>query len=227
MNKRRRASFALAVMIAATIAGLYLWWMAAHWQPLLADFPFQGPGVSAEQGVVEWPVVQAGGATFAYATATMGATGRDAMFEANWRALYAAGLGRGALHIYSLCQKAVEQGNNFNAVVPRNNDALPAAIEIDFQPGCAARPGRAAVIVEVNQLLALMESHTGQPVLLKISRQMEQHYHLSQALRRPLWSMRNFFPPHYAARPWRLWQASDMRRVDGISTPVPWNVVTP
>ena len=49
---------------------------------------------------------------------------------------------------------------------------------------------------------------------------------MTSALDRPIWSAQNFFPPDYAARPWRMWRASDMRRIDGIDGPVNWDVVT-
>ena len=39
--------------------------------------------------------------------------------------------------------------------------------------------------------------------------------------------LKNRFKPDYAARPWRMWRASDFRRVEGVEGPVHWDVVTP
>ena len=36
-----------------------------------------------------------------------------------------------------------------------------------------------------------------------------------------------YFTPGYPAREWRLWRASDLRRIDGIEEPVNWDVVAP
>jgi lysozyme len=73
----------------------------------------------------------------------------------------------------------------------------------------------------------MIETHMGKPVLLRISRAVEADYRLSAALPRPVWAMGNVFPPAYAARPWRMWRASDFRRVPGIEGPANWDVVRP
>ncbi|MFM9827818.1 MAG: GH25 family lysozyme [Sphingomonas sp.] len=228
IKKRGVRSLQLGAGIAAAVllAG-GLWVFATGWHPSPASFPFQGVDVSAEQGSIEWPVLRAGGAQFAYITATMGASGRDPRFEAHWHDVYEAGMGRGAIHRYSLCTLAIDQANNFNATVPRESDALPAAIDLQFAPDCPSRPDRKIVVGELQQLIALVETHTGQPAILRVSRDFEAAYKVSEALRRPLWSVQNFFPPDYAARPWRLWQATDMRRMDGATMPLHWDVVAP
>ena len=69
-----------------------------------------------------------------------------------------------------------------------------------------------------------IEAHTGAPVLLKLAADVEDDYRLSEALKRNLWLGGNFLPPAYAARPWRMWQASDIRRIDGVEGPVNWDV---
>lgn len=215
------------VAIAIGLAGLALFSLAISWTPARRDFHFQGIDVAAANGPIEWPTVRAGGAEFGYVTATIGDNGRDPAFEENWRAIDAAGLRRGAIHVYSLCRLAADQANNFNTTVPRTDDALPPAVAIDFNDDCAARPARQVVIDEIIRCLTMIEAHAGKPALLKISKRFEQAYRLTRAIRRPLWSAQNFFPPDYGARPWRMWQASDMRRIDGVTTKVNWNVVAP
>lgn len=213
------------VLLALGVAGLVAWLFFIWWRPSTDDFPQQGVDVSDAQGAIDWPVVRAGGAQFAYLRATYGATGRDAMFAQHWRGVYEAGLRRGAYLTYSLCQLAIDQANNFNTVVPHDADALPPAVFVDFAPDCAARPERDVVIGEIARLMSLIENHTGKPALLKISPAFEARYRLSAAIPRPIWEISNFFPPEYAARPWRLWQANDRRRIDGAEQPVHWTVV--
>ncbi len=209
------------------LAGVFAFTFAISWAPARNDFRFQGIDVAAANGPIEWPVVRGGGADFGYLTATIGADMRDPSFEDNWRDIYAAGLRRGAIHVYSLCRLAADQANNFNTTVPRTDDALPPAVAIDFEASCEARPTRQVVIDEVIRYLTMIEAHSGKPALLKISKRFDAAYRLSGAVRRPLWSVQNFFPPDYGARPWRMWQASDMRRIDGAQTLVHWNVVAP
>ncbi|OYW22455.1 glycoside hydrolase family 25 protein [Sphingomonas sp. 32-62-10] len=224
---QRRAGQIGGAAIVVGLAVLVSWSFAISWYPSPKSYPFQGPSVSAANGVIEWPVIRGGGAAFAYLTATIGADGRDASFQSNWSDVYAAGLRRGAIHVYSLCRLAADQANNFNTNVPYTGDSLPPAIAIDFEPGCTARPERDVVIGEVTRLITMIETHTRKPVLLKVSRRFDEKYRITAAIERPIWSSQNFFPPDYAARPWRMWQASDLRRMDGAPTLINWNVVAP
>lgn len=219
-----RVALGAVVLASITLVG---WWFVTGWHPSRKDYLFQGVDVDEAQGVIHWPTIAAGGADFAYIRATMGADGRDTRFAGNWTDVYAAGMRRGALHVWSFCRLAADQANNFNTTVPRVEDALPAALVIDFAPDCTSHPNRDVVIAEVTRFVTMVEAHTRKPILLKISEPVEAAYILSASINRPLWSMRNFFPPDYAVRPWRMWQASDVRRVDGIDGPIHWNVVAP
>jgi lysozyme len=207
--------------------GVAGWSYATRWAPSTLRYPLQGIDLGEDPGAIEWGTVRARGADFAYLTATSGKDRRVPSFEANWEALPAAGLRRGAVHLYSLCQGAAEQANAFNTVVPRTGDALPAAVDIDFRDDCAARPDRPALVAELTRFLKTVETHTTRPVLLRVSRPVERAYQLTAALDRPVWAIGNALPPSYAARPWRMWRATDVRRVEGIEGPVDWDVVAP
>ena len=78
---------------------------------------------------------------------------------------------------------------------------------------------------ELRRFIAMVEAHTERPVILLVSRAFEAQYRVTEAIDRPVWSAQNFFSPDYAARPWRMWRASDMRRIDGVDGPVNWDVV--
>ncbi|GGB31801.1 hypothetical protein GCM10011380_21460 [Sphingomonas metalli] len=216
-----RAAAVLALAGATGIAG---WHWATHWAPSRQTYSLQGIDLPADPGDVEWGVVRGQGADFAYLIATDGRA-RAPAFEANWNALPASGLRRGAVHRYSLCQPAMAQANAFNTTVPRAGDALPAAIDIDFHEDCEARPDPATLVADLRRFVAMVEAHTGKPVLLRVARPVERIYALSARLDRPVWAVANFISPDYAARPWRMWRASDIRRVDGVAQPVNWNVV--
>lgn len=217
----------LLIALVLALCALAGWQYALRWHPPLEKYPVQGVDVSEANGAIEWPVVNGAGADFAYATATHGARRRDARFEENWRGIQAAGMRRGAVHIWSFCQPAVDQANKFNTIVPRDGDALPAAIDLDYAEDCTMRPERAALVADVKRAAAMIEAHMGKPVLLRVSRQVERDYDLADAVPRTIWARGNFFAPDYAARPWRMWRASDMRRIDGIAGPVNWDVAAP
>ena len=209
---------------ALALAGVAAWRVAVRWHPSVADYPSQGVDVSEATGAIEWPVLKGAGADFGYAVATVGATARDRAFQSHWAAMAAAGVRRGAIHVFSFCQPAAAQADAFNTVVPHDDTALPAAIAFAFDDGCAERPERAALIDGLTDMLRRIESHTGKPVLLQVSRGVERDYRLTEAFHRSLWVTRNFVAPSYGARAWRMWRASDLRHVDGVEGPVNWDV---
>lgn len=208
------------------LAGM-AWWAATRWHPAQRDYPIQGVLVSDDDGAVDWPTLAAVPADFAYVRATIGAEARDPRFAENWRGAFAAGMRRGVVHAYSLCQLAADQARNLVTTVPRDEDALPAAVSLSFDDGCAARPDRAVLVGELGRFIAAVETHTGKPMLVRETPEVEAHYQLSTAIARPVWSVGRFFPPAYAARPWRVWEATDLRRVGGVAGPVRWLVVAP
>ncbi|MDE0879872.1 MAG: GH25 family lysozyme [Sphingomonas bacterium] len=218
---------AAAVLLGLAALGFGGWSFATGWHPPADQYPLQGIDLGRNPPPVEWGTVRARGADFAYVVATVGAKVRDPQFERNWASLPDAGLRRGAVHLYSLCQLASDQANAFNTFVPRTKDALPAAVAVEFSDDCTARPERSVLIGEVARFIAMVETHTRKPVLLRVSKSVENEYRLSASINRPVWAMANVFPPAYAAHPWRMWRASDFRRVDGIEGPVNWDVVAP
>lgn len=213
--------------MAATLLGLYGRHYLQVWRPAPRDFPIQGADLSADNGDVDFPTLRADGADFVYLRATFDATGRDARFAGYWTDAHEAGLRRGAIHVYSFCRLATDQANNFITTVPRYPDALPAAVAIDFAANCPAHPDKAVVVTELERFLKMVETHTGKPMLLQISPQVEAAYGLSAAIPRTVWARRFFWQPRYSTTPWRMWQASDRRHVDGVPTPVNWDVVAP
>lgn len=213
---------ALIALIA--VAGLLF---ARSWRPSTARYPVQGIDVSSQQGVIEWKSVRGDGVDFAYLEASEGADLRNLRFAANWRGSAEAGVRRGAYHVFSLCRLARDQATNFIAVVPREANVLPPALDLEFEGNCASRPARGVLIAELAAYIAMIEAHSEKPVILYMTSEFDDFYRISDAIDRPLWLRRSFFAPAYGTRPWVIWQASTVRRVDGIEGPVDWNVVRP
>ncbi|MGN6280003.1 MAG: GH25 family lysozyme [Sphingomonas sp.] len=216
-----------AGLVLALLGAVARWVYATRWAPAPRKYPIQGVDVSDAQGAIVWPTLAARGADFAYLRATSGAHGRDQRFADNWQGAAAAGLRRGAVHQWSFCQDGAAQADNFVTTVPRTSGMLPAVLDLSFSPDCDAHPDRAVLIEQIKRFLVVAETHTGEPMLIKITKPVERAYQVSAAIPRPIWEARRFFSPDYAARPWRIWQASDIRRVDGVSGPIHWDVVTP
>ncbi len=209
------------------LAAIGVWRLAIGWHPAIDHYPVQGVDVSEANGAIDWNAVSAAGADFGYAVATFGAQRRDTAFETNWRGIDQAGLRRGAIHVYSLCQLATDQADAFNTLVPRDETALPAAIDLHYDAGCTSRPDRDVLLGELARFATMIETHTRKPVLLKLSAPIEADYRLSEALPRSIWAIGNVFPPDYTALRWRMWQSSDFRHIEGVDGPIHWDVVTP
>lgn len=75
----------------------------------------QGRDVSNFQGPVDWDTLS-GGLSFAFAKATEGLTYRDPYFAANWKAMAAHGLHRGAYHFFHPALDPVKQADFFTSV---------------------------------------------------------------------------------------------------------------
>ncbi|WP_404338370.1 GH25 family lysozyme [Sphingomonas sp. MMS12-HWE2-04] len=216
---------AVPLLLLTALLGFLGWMYAANWRPRVSDFPIQGVDVSADDGAIDWWASKKSGVSFVYARATSGASYRDPQFAESWRLAGEAGLKRGALHVYSLCQSALAQAGNFVSTVPRVDDQLPPALLLDFDSACAARPGRNQVLAEIEALAKAIETHSERKVVLKVSKAFEAEYRVSEGTTRPLWSRQAFFPPWYLARNWTMWQASGFRRIEGADRPVNWDVM--
>jgi lysozyme len=210
----------------AVIAG-GLMWIAIHWSPSRARFPVQGIDVSHHNGEIAWPTVAADGVDFAYIKATEGADMHDPRFLDNWNGAARAGMLRGAYHFFTLCRLASDQATNFIAHVPRDPQALPAAVDLEFGGNCSERPSREVLLQEVAAFIKAVEAHTGKPVVLYLTKEFDAHYQVSGAINRQLWLRSLVFQPAFGARPWAMWQASSFRSVAGISGRVDWNLVKP
>lgn len=221
------AKRALLITVALALLAMLLWFFAAGWSPSRTAYPSQGVDISAQQGEIDWRKLRAAGADFAYIKASEGSDIRDVRFAENWQNAREAGLRRGASHGFTLCRLARDQATNFIATVPREETMLPAAISLAFDKNCTARPDRKTIISEIALFIEMVEAHTGQATILYLTRDFEETYQISSAIDRSLWLRRIFFVPNYATHPWVIWQASNVRRIDGINGPVNWNIVQP
>ncbi len=214
-----------AIVLAVALAAFVLWRVVADWVPSRAEYPVQGIVVDASHGDVKWPTLAATGVDFAYIVATDGVKPRDARFAANLAGASEAGVRFGALHRYDLCRLASDQATSFITTVPRSKTALPAAVEFRFTETCTGKPDRTLVLSEIATFLSQIEAHLGKPAILKLSRDFEDQYRLSQSIDRTVWLERTWLLPDYAARPWVMWTANGRRTIQGVDTPVEWAVV--
>ena len=201
------------------------WSYVIGWTPSRDEYPVQGIAVSEANGTPDWAMLGATGVDFAYVTASEGAKGRDKAFATNLEGVKQAGIRYGALHHFDICRLASDQATLFITTVPRDANALPPAVQIDFTESCKSRPNRPLILSELATFLAQIEAHSGVPAILLISPDFEAEYKVSSAIDRNVWTERNWLLPDYTARPWVMWTANDARRINGIEGPVRWVAV--
>lgn len=227
---KRRSSLKrrlLAVLLLALlIAGGFGWWKARTWLPDRKDFPVQGVWLSDDDGAVDWRLLRATGADFAYLTASEGTNVRDTAFASGVAGARSRGMQVGAVHVYDLCAPADAQAANFVTLVPRDEAMLPPAIRIDISSRtCPDVPGEAQMQSELTTFLNQVEKHAEKPVILMVSKSIEKQFHLAARIDRNIWVEQDFLEPAYAGRPWVMWTASSRLRLNAANTPLHWVVV--
>lgn len=216
------------LLLIAMIGGVWGWWHLRHWLPDRSAYPVQGVEIGVDDGPVSWESIKAIGADFAYIDASASAFARDPRFVANFEAGRAAGMEVGAVHRYDPCQPAEKQAANFVTTVPRDAGLLPPAVELDMQAdNCPVRVSDAKVESELMTFLNQVETHTGKPVILKVTQRFESRYGVAGKLDRNLWLVRDRFPPDYGGRPWTLWTANGSFANEIAPDGLRWIVVRP
>lgn len=232
MARRRgspaRLRWLAALLLLVLMGGGWAWWHLRHWQPQRGTYPVQGVEIGATDDTVDWTALKAIGADFAYLDASASVFARDPAFAKHLDGARAAKLQVGAVHRYDPCQPAGPQAANFVTVVPRDAKMLPPAVELDqLADDCPVRVSDQAVESELMTFINQIETHTGKPVLLKITRRFERRYRIATQIDRNLWLVRDRFEPEYAGRPWTLWTANGALANEADDEPVRWVVVQP
>ena len=216
------------LLLAAMLAAGWGWWEAMRWQPARATYPVQGALIGGADGAVDFNALRATGADFVYLEASSGAGDRDASFPRNLAMASDAMLPHGVVHAYDPCVPAERQAANFVTIVPRDAAMLPPAISLDkLATECGDPIIEAGLESELTTFINQVEGHTGQPVVLKVSRSFEDAYGIATRIERNLWLERDFLEPEYALRPWTLWTATTHLRGEGSDSTLRWVVVQP
>lgn len=227
-GSRTRLRLLGAAILIALIGGIAAWWHLHHWRPERSIYRVQGVEIGAEDGAVDWRALKAVGADFVYIDASASAFARDPAFVENLDGARAAKLQVGALHRYDPCQPADRQAANFVTVVPRDSAMLPPAVELDrLADDCPVKVSDAAIESELTTFLNQVETHTGKPTVLKLTRQFEKRYHIAGTIDRNLWLVRDRLQPDYAGRPWSLWTANHALSSDASEGDLRWLVLQP
>ncbi|PWH07302.1 lysozyme [Brachybacterium endophyticum] len=182
-----------------------------------------GIDVSAHQEEIDWEKVRGDGVGFAYIKATEGAGYTDPRLNANWRGARQNGVTPGAYHYFTLCSPGAEQAEEFLRAVPPSDDALPPALDLEFDGACENRPEVKEADAQVDAFLEKVEEAWGRPVLLYSSVDWRNHYGLGATEDRPDWLFQDGKRP--AQGDWALWQVRFDGSVAGIDGDVDIDVL--
>lgn len=185
-------------------------------------FPVHGIDVSRWNGDIDWRAVRAAGVEFAWIKATEGGDHLDPKFHENWAGAKAAGVPRGAYHFVWWCRPGHEQVEWFKRNVPREHDALPPVLDVEFQPksrNCPKKIVREEALAKMRLMLHEMERHYHKrPIIYVTVDFYAAIMHPDEFKDYPVWVRSTKYEPsvHYPGRNWTFWQYQSDARIPGI-----------
>ncbi|WP_416798851.1 GH25 family lysozyme [Ciceribacter azotifigens] len=191
-------------------------------------YAVHGVDVSRWQGDIDWMKLRTQGANFAYIKATDGGDHLDPMFKTNWRRAKDAGLKRGAYHFFYWCRTAGEQAEWFIRNVPRDPDALPPVIDVEYnaESSCKRRLSTAKIHEKMQVFMDMLERHYGKRPIIYTAPDFYDD-HLEGAFREyPFWLRSVAAHPSkvYPGRKWLFWQYSGSGLSHGVQGRIDLNV---
>jgi len=193
-----------------------------------ADYPVHGVDVSRWQGEIDWVKLRSQGANFAYIKATDGGDHIDPMFRENWRGAHAAGLKRGAYHFFYWCRNAASQADWFIRNVPKDPEALPPVIDVEWNhlSACKKRPSRAVVLEKMRVFMDRIEAHYGQRPVIYTAPDFYGDNLKNAFPNHPFWLRAVAQHPSkvYPNRDWVFWQYSGSGLSHGVKGKIDLNV---
>jgi lysozyme len=224
----RAPARALKLALCALVVGLVAACSRAPQDPTPDDFAIHGIDVSKWQGHVDWAAVRTAGTRFAFIKATEGGDHLDDAFHRNWEGARRAGIPRAAYHFVYWCRPAHEQAAWFTQIVPRDEDALPPVLDVEWnnKSRCPQGVPRARALADMRTILDAMERHYGKRPIIYVDINFHKDVMVGEFEDYPVWvrSVRAYPGRRYENRRWTFWQYTEKGRVPGVNGPVDRNV---
>jgi len=193
------------------------------------NYPVHGIDVAKYQNRIDWRQVKQAGIEFVFIKATEGGDRLDERFAENWQKTKMVGLPRGAYHFYYFCRPAAEQAAWFIANVPKEADALPPVLDMEWNhlsPTCKLRPSADIVRREMQIFLSMVERHYGKKAIIYTTVDFFDRNGLSEFKNNSFWlrSVAGHPNEKYGNHPWVFWQYTGTGIIPGIETATDINV---
>jgi lysozyme len=190
------------------------------------NFSIHGIDVSKYQDFIDWHSVRDMKVNdvkigFAFIKATEGVANVDRQFRRNWRKAGEAGMIKGAYHFFLATKSGKAQAKNFISTVNLERGDLPPVLDVEHLYGSSPQKMRK----EVKDWLEVVEDHYKVKPIIYTYVHFYSNYLIGEFDDYPLWVA------HYLEknkprinRPWLFWQHNERGRVNGITSPVDFNV---
>jgi len=190
------------------------------------EYSIHGIDVSRYQNIIAWEEVKAMKVKaismgFTYIKATEGISNIDPQFNRNWKRSKEAGLLRGAYHFFISSKDGKLQAQNFIAKVDLETGDLPPVLDIEQMNGA----NRDEIKREAKRFLDVIEEYYRVRPVIYTNVDFYNRVLGSDFDKYPLW-VAHYYQPFEPkiSRGWVLWQHNDGGRVNGIISPVDFNV---
>lgn len=191
-------------------------------------YAVHGIDVSRWQANMDWERLRSRGANFAFIKATDGGDHLDPMFKTNWNRAKAAGMKRGAYHFFYWCRTAGEQADWFIRNVPRDPDALPPVIDVEYngESSCKFRLSRAKTLEKMQVFMDKLERHYGKRPIIYTAPDFYRDNLSGEFKDYPFWLRAVAQHPSkvYPGRKWLFWQYSGSGLSQGVDGKIDLNV---
>jgi lysozyme len=183
--------------------------------------PIHGIDISRWQADLDWAQVRDAGTRFVFIKATEGGDHLDPNFARNYAGAKAAGIPVGAYHFVYWCRPAQEQAQWFVQHFPRDEDALPPVLDVEWNghsTTCARKIPREQALEKIKLMLTELERHTGKRPIIYTDITFHAEVLEGELNDYPFWIRSVAAEPHerYSNRRWTFWQYTTTGRVPGI-----------
>jgi lysozyme len=158
---------------------------------------------------------------FAFIKATEGIGNVDAQFRRNWLEAENENICKGAYHFFISGKNGKKQANNFIEIVDLKKGDLPPVLDIEQSYGVPADE----IKKEVTEWLLIVEKNYGVKPVIYTNIDFYNNYLQNYFDAYPIWIAHYLQPVKPRIdRTWSFWQHNENGRINGIKTPVDFNV---
>ncbi|WP_083269891.1 glycoside hydrolase family 25 protein [Bosea vaviloviae] len=180
----------------------------------------QGIDISRWQGEIDWAKVKDADTRFAFIKATEGGDHLDPSFKRNWAEAKKHGIPRGAYHFVWWCRSAKDQVRWFKKHIPRDADALPPVLDVEWQNGsqCTRKISRDQALAKIREMLVALQAHTGKKPIIYTDINFHEDVLEGEFNDYPYW-LRSTAAPlkhRYNREKWEFWQFTTTGQVPGV-----------